>query len=117
MNYEERHSQAQGIHKAGLEKVATTPPPEGQKYAPETRVRIADDLGSSMSHFPSGANATVKYTYAHAYGGSDVKSYCLDIDGRGQVSWYYEHQLIQIDSSANFKRLASADENLTDHEK
>lgn len=101
MNYEERHAQAQGIYQAGLEKVANTPPPEGQKYDPGTRVRIADDLGPSMSHFTNGANATVKYTYAHAYGGSDVKSYCLDIDGLGQVSWYYEHQLTPIDSSAN----------------
>jgi hypothetical protein len=101
MNYEERHTQAQGIYKAGLEKVATTPPPEGQKYAPGTRVRIADDLGPSMSYFTSGANATVKYTYAHAYGGSNVKRYCIDIDGRGEVSWYYEHQLTPIDSPAN----------------
>lgn len=101
MNYEERHAQARGSYKAGLEKVATTPPPEGQKYAPGTRVRIADDLGPSMSHFTSGANATVEYTYAHAYGGSNVKSYCLDIDGRGQVSWYHEHQLTPIDSPAN----------------
>lgn len=101
MNYEERHAQAQGIYKAGLERVATTSPPEGQKYAPGTRVRIADDLGPSMSHFKSGKNATVKYTYAHAYGGSNTKSYCLDIDGCGESSWYYEHQLTPIDSSAD----------------
>ena len=101
MTTEERYAQAQRIHKAGLEKVATTLPPEGQKYAIGTRVRIADDLGPSMSHFTSGANATVKHTYAHAYGGSNVKSYCLDIDGEGQVSWYLEHHLTPIDSLAN----------------
>jgi hypothetical protein len=49
-----------------------------------------------MSHFQGGVNATVKYTYAHAYGGDDVKSYCLDIDNHGEVSWYEEHQLTAI---------------------
>lgn len=96
MTYEERRAQAQEIYRAGLERVETTPPPKGQKYPPGTRVRIADDLGSSMAHFESGKNATVRYTYAHAYGGDDVKSYCLDIDGRGEVSWYYESQLTPI---------------------
>lgn len=49
-----------------------------------------------MSHFTSGVNATVVHTYAHAYGGRDVKSYCLNVDGEGRVSWYYEHQLTAI---------------------
>ena len=49
-----------------------------------------------MSHFRSGVLATVKYTYAHAYGGDDVTSYCLDIDDYGKVSWYEEHQLTKI---------------------
>ena len=49
-----------------------------------------------MSHFESGVNATVRYTYAHAYGGDDVKSYCLDVDGRGEVSWYKEWQLTPL---------------------
>lgn len=100
MTHEERHAQAQGIYCAGLELVKTTPPPKGQKYPPGTRVRIADDLGSSMAHFESGKNATVRYTYAHAYGGDDVDSYCLDIDGHGEVSWYHEHQLTPIAANA-----------------
>lgn len=81
------------VYESGLERVRSTPCPDGQKYKPGTRVRVADDLGSSMSHFCSGVDATVKYVYAHAYGGSDVKSYCLDVDGVGSVAWYYEHQL------------------------
>jgi hypothetical protein len=52
-----------------------------------------------MAHFQSGVNATVKNTYAHAYGGDDVKSYCLDIDDYGEVSWYEEHQLTAITGS------------------
>lgn len=60
------------------------------------RVRIADDLGPMMSHFRSGANATVIYTYAHAYGGDNVTSYALDIDGSGFCAWYEESQLSPI---------------------
>lgn len=82
---------------AGLKRVDTTPEPTGQKFPNGSRVRIVDDLGSGMSHFQSGVNATVVYTYAHAYGGNDVKSYCLDIDDYGQVSWYHEWQLTAIE--------------------
>ena len=97
MKFDERYAEALGMYNAGLDRVKKTKIPEGQKYAPGTRVRIADDLGSCMSHFPSGVNATVKYTYAHAYGGKDVTHYCLKVDGHGEISWYYEHQLTKID--------------------
>lgn len=95
-DYETRAAQAQGVYQAGMKKVAETPEPEGQKFPCGSRVRIADDLGPSMRHFESGVDATVEYVYAHAYGGSDVKSYCLNIDGCGSVAWYYEHQLTAI---------------------
>ncbi len=89
-----RLSDATAHYKLGLERVATTPYPEGQKFAPGSRVRITDDLGYSMEHFPgAGKLATVKYTHAHAYRSTSVKSYCLDIDDYGEVSWYSEHQL------------------------
>ena len=81
----------------GMNNVATKPEPKGQKFPIGTRVRIADDLGVSMSHFPKGVGATVKYTYDHAYGGGDVKSYCLDVDGYGHTSWYSEHQLTEVE--------------------
>lgn len=96
MDYETRHAAARSTYNAGLVRVKTTPEPEGQKFPCESRVRIADDLGSSMDHFLSGKDATVKYVHAHAYGGSDVESYCLDIDGHGEHSWYYGHQLTAI---------------------
>jgi hypothetical protein len=67
-----------------------------QKFAIGSRVRIIKNLGPSMPHFPSGKNATVKYTYAYVYGGNDYKSYCLDVDDIGEVSWYYEQQLKSI---------------------
>jgi hypothetical protein len=98
MDYKEREQRANAIYEAGRERVAVNPAPSGQKFLPGSRVRIADDLGSAMSHYAAGREATVCYTYAHAYGGDDVKSYCLYVDGFGQASWYREDQLTAIDS-------------------
>lgn len=92
-SYGERLNVATGIYKQGLSNVKNDPEPEGQKFPNGSRVHICKDLGGCMSHFTSDCNATVKYTYAHAYGGNDIKSYCLDIDGVGEVSWYEEWQL------------------------
>lgn len=96
LDYATRLEHAKNAHQAGLLKVKNNPEPKGQKFPCGTRVRIADDLGSCMAHFESGKNATVVHTYAHAYDGDDVKSYCLDIDNIGQVSWYEEWQLTEI---------------------
>lgn len=96
MKYEKRLEQAKAIHARGLARVQSKDVPKGQKFQPGTTVHIADDLGRSMSHFPSGYMATVLYTHAHAYGGDDTKSYCLDVEGIGEVSWYYENQLTEI---------------------
>lgn len=90
-----RFAEAQSYTASCMERMKSRPEPVGQKFPVGTRVKIADDLGKSMGHFPSG-DATVKYTFAHAFGGNDVTSYCLDIDGIGEVSWYYEHQLTEI---------------------
>jgi hypothetical protein len=98
LDYQTRLAHANCDYRAGLKKVATTPEPDGQKFPCGSRVRIVDDLGSAMSHFHSGVEATVEYVYAHAYGGSDVKSYSLNIDGRGSCAWYHEHQLTAIES-------------------
>ena len=91
MDYETRLAQAQSIYAAGLKKVETTPEPEGQKFPNGSRVRVGQGE----------CNATVRYTYAHAYGGGDVKSYCLDIDGYGEVSWYEEGRLSAISGENN----------------
>lgn len=96
IHYKERLAIAEETHRQGLEKVRTTPEPEGQKFHIGERVKIDDVLCSSMSHFPAGKTATVVHTYAHAYWGDDVKSYCLDVDGYGQVSWYHESQLTPL---------------------
>lgn len=91
-----RNLEAMNYYRESMRRVASTPAPKNQKFPNGSRVRIADNLGPYMSHFKSGVNATVVHTYAHAYGGSDVKSYCLDVDGYGEVSWYEEHQLTAI---------------------
>jgi len=84
-------------HEEGMEKVATTPIPEGQKFPIGTRVKIAEDLGPYMSHFTGkGCLATVQYTYAHAYGGNNVTDYSLNIDGRGSSAWYPEDKLTEV---------------------
>lgn len=96
-DYALRLAEAKAYSERGHLKVQTTPVPAGQKFQPGTRVKIADDLGTSMAHFPSGVMATGQYTYAHAFGGDDVKSYCLDVDGFGENSWYEEHQLEAVE--------------------
>lgn len=96
--YKERHYNAQQAHNAGLRRVITTPAPKGQKFQYGSRVKIADNLGPYMSHFPSGKNATVVHSYAHAYGGNDVGHYCLNVDGIGCVAWYLEEQLTLLET-------------------
>ena len=96
LNYKERLNAAESIYKQGLKNVKNNPVPKEQKYLPGERVRIKSNLGSTMSHFPSGRLATVKYTYAQAYWGNDVKSYCLDVDDIGEVSWYPENRIRRI---------------------
>lgn len=87
---------AKNYYKWGMENVKNNGEPKDQKFAIGSRVRIADYLGPHMGHFITGRDATVKYTYAHAFGGNDVQSYCLDIDGYGEASWYKEKHLTSI---------------------
>ena len=91
-SYEQRLAGAKSVYEAGLEKVRNTPEPEGQKFHIGERVWIGN-MPSYMSHFRNNIWATVQYTYAHAYGGSDTKSYSLNIDGFGSSAWYEENQL------------------------
>ena len=75
-----------------MRRVETTPEPTDQKFAKGSRVWIRE-LPLYMAHFPGEQYATVRYTHSHAYGDEDVKHYCLDIDGHGDVAWYKECQL------------------------
>ena len=97
IDYTTRRADAAAMYQQGLENVKNNPEPEGQKFPVGSRVKINKDLGASMSHFKSDVTATVEYTYAHAYGGHDVKSYSLYIDDHGSVAWYREDQLTLIE--------------------
>lgn len=71
-----------------------------QKFFAGDLVRIADDLGPSMSHFTSGCEAVVIYSYAEHYGetrGRYTKMYCLYLPNEGESSWYEEEQLTFIE--------------------
>lgn len=69
-----------------------------QKFQKGDHVRVAKDLGSMMSHFPSDCEAIVIGSYYDQYGGNEgnKKQYTIHLKGGGQTSWYYEHQLILI---------------------
>ena len=90
---QQQADEAQSYYAASMKRVASTPCPEGQKYPPGTRVYIAKDLGPGMWHFSKGQWATVHHTYAHAFGGDNIESYCLTLDRGGRTSWYMEWQL------------------------
>jgi hypothetical protein len=68
-----------------------------QKFHLGDLVRITDDLGHSMEHFPgAGGKAIVMGSYADQFGGNNVDSYTLFIEDRGRVSWYHGYQLTMI---------------------
>lgn len=70
-----------------------------QKFNKGDKVKIADDLGSSMSHFQSGMEAIVIGSYKDQFGGSNTDSYTIHIQGQGETSWYHEHQMELIEKS------------------
>lgn len=69
-----------------------------QKFTRGNLVRIADDLGESMSHFEKGKNAVILYSYKDEYGGHNDKEYGVIFPDNGrEVSWYHEHQLTLLE--------------------
>ena len=77
-----------GPYADGMKRIASMPEPKGQKFPIGSRVRIA-----------GGLLATVKHTYAHAFGGEEVSLYSLDVDGRGIRGWYDEERLTLIEAN------------------
>lgn len=78
-----------------------------QKFFRGDLVRIAPDLGFSMSHFEKDCDAVVMYTYAEQYdsGRRNEKMYSLYIlPNGGESSWYDEEQLTFI-SEDGWKKL------------
>ena len=76
-----------------------------QKFKRGNLVKIAKDLGDSMSHFENDKEAIIVGSYADTYGGNDTNSSyaVMFLDTGGQSSWYYERQLTLINEGG--KRL------------
>lgn len=68
-----------------------------QKFHRGDWVKIAKNLGRSMSHFQGDCEAIVQYSYNDKYGGGHTKSYSLFLKGQGSSAWYEEHQLTLIE--------------------
>ena len=71
------------------------------KYPRGSKVAVCKEMPESMSHFESGFNAIVEYTYAQKYGGDDIDSYSLIVlndndEPINSISWYHENQLTLI---------------------
>ena len=71
------------------------------KYARGTKISVCKEMPTSMSHFESGFNAIVEYTYAQKYGGDDIDNYSLIVlndkdEPINSISWYNENQLTLI---------------------
>lgn len=106
MDSEEKLSFATGIYLASKDRVKNTPVPEGQKFLPGTLVRLRDPRDSatkldSLQNFlnwqrakdpDEGKIAVVLHTYAHAFGGDDVRTYCVEIEGV-ESAWFDENWL------------------------
>ena len=80
-----------------------------QKFPKGSRVKVADEMPWYMTHFPSGFEAIVEYSYAQKYGTDNVRDYSLIVlsDGRpiNSIAWYKDFQLTLLDSNidANLK--------------
>lgn len=60
-------------------------------------VHVAKDLGPMMSHFENDTDAIVIGSYKDQFGGDNVDSFTLHLEGRGQASWYYGCQLTLLE--------------------
>jgi len=96
-NYEETKAIANELNKK--------PPKDNlfnQKFHRGARVKVCDEMPPDMSHFPSGFEAIVNYTYGQKFWGDDANSYCLIVlnDKRepiNEIAWYCENQLTLVD--------------------
>jgi hypothetical protein len=85
-----------------------------QKFHKGDWVRVAKDLGPSMSHFTADCEAIVIGSYADQYGGSNHESFTLHLKDGGECSWYYGSQLTLIESGRIDKLQAWEEEQETE---
>jgi len=80
-----------------------------QKYPRGTRVFISESMPSYMSHFESGCEAIVEYSYEQEFGDGELEEgeeheyslILLNSEGRpvGSSAWYEENQLTLLDGT------------------
>lgn len=79
-----------------------------QKFHRGDHIRIADDLGSAMRHFPSGLRGFVMGSYRDQYGNGERNLYTVDVEKHGETSWYNEDQLTLIEADDDLRKVESA---------
>jgi hypothetical protein len=87
MTTEEYKAFVQERYDQGLANVKSTPCPPNQKFPPGTKVKVKGLTGFAI----------VEYTYAHAYGGDNVKDYSLLMNGKYSSAWHRENELEKIE--------------------
>jgi len=70
-----------------------------QKFHKGDLVRVAKDLGQTMSHFKNDCDAIVIGSYKDEYGGDNTRDYTLHLKDKGKVSWYEEWQLTLLEKN------------------
>lgn len=79
-----------------------------QKYERGQRVKVADEMPPSMSHFERGFEAIIDHSYTDAYGRMgqerrDRMYSVVELNKSGkpvnQIAWYYEDQLTLLDAN------------------
>ena len=75
-----------------------------QKFKRGSKVHICKDMPKNMSHFKSGFDAIVEYSYAQKYGTDDIKKYAvIELSEFGQPigsnAWYHKDLLTLLDNN------------------
>lgn len=91
IDYEKRLAQAKAYSAWGEENVKNGTFKTKQKYPKGARVQTTHTWAGCTT-------GTIIGTYAQLYGGDNIDSYSLDIDGRGKCSWFPEASLTLIET-------------------
>lgn len=77
-----------------------------QKFKKGDFVRVAVNLGPTMSHFDAGMDAVVIGSYRDQYGGGGQHQYTICYADSTGTSWYNESQLTKLPQSGARRALA-----------
>ena len=68
-----------------------------QKFKAGAKVLVQVEGTGWERHLEEGRPATVLYSYGEKYGGGDFSEYSLDFSGDGQMSWFDEKDLTEVE--------------------